>query len=81
MRKRVIGKVISDKMQKTRVVLSETLKKHPLYKKYYRHRTKYYVHDEREESREGDLVLIEETRPLSKLKRWRLAKVIKKAEK
>jgi len=81
MRKRVIGKVISDKMQKTRVVLSETLKKHPLYKKYYRHRTKYYVHDEREESREGDLVLIEETRPLSKLKRWRLAKIIKKAEK
>lgn len=81
MRKKVIGKVISDKMQKTRVVISETLRKHPLYKKYYRHRTKYYVHDEKEESREGDVVLIEETRPISKLKRWRLVKIIKKAEK
>jgi len=81
MRKKVVGKVISDKMQKTRVVMSETLKKHPLYKKYYRHRTKYYVHDEKGESREGDLVLIEETRPISKLKRWRLVKIIKKAEK
>jgi small subunit ribosomal protein S17 len=81
MRKKVVGKVISDKMQKTRVVISETLRKHPLYKKYYRHRTKYYVHDEREESHEGDVVLIEETRPISKLKRWRLVKIIKKAEK
>ncbi len=81
MRKKVVGKVISDKMQKTRVVISETLRKHPLYKKYYRHRTKYYVHDEKEKSREGDLVLIEETRPISKLKRWRLVKIIKKAEK
>ncbi|GBD34639.1 30S ribosomal protein S17 [bacterium HR35] len=81
MRKQVIGKVISDKMQKTRVVVSETLRKHPLYKKYYRHRTKYYVHDEREESKIGDLVLIEETRPLSKLKRWRLVKIIKRSEK
>ena len=80
MRKQVIGKVISDKMQKTRVVVSETLRKHPLYKKYYRHRTKYYVHDEREESKIGDLVLIEETRPLSKLKRWRLVKIIKRSE-
>jgi small subunit ribosomal protein S17 len=81
MRKKVVGKVVSDKMQKTRVVISETLRKHPLYKKYYRHRTKYYVHDEKEESREGDVVLIEETRPISKLKRWRLVKIIKKAEK
>ncbi len=79
-RKQVIGKVISDRMQKTRVVVGETLKKHPLYQKYYKHRTKYYVHDEREESKAGDLVLIEETRPLSKLKRWRLVKIIKKAE-
>lgn len=77
MRKKVIGKVISDKMQKTRVVISETLRKHPRYKKYYKHRTKYYAHDEREESRVGDTVLIEETRPLSKLKRWRLVKILK----
>ncbi|MER3570394.1 MAG: 30S ribosomal protein S17 [Patescibacteria group bacterium] len=80
MRKQVIGKVISDRMQKTRVVVSETLRKHPLYKKYYKHRTKYYVHDEKEISKIGDVVLIEETRPLSKLKRWRLVKIIKKSE-
>ncbi len=80
-RRRIIGKVISDKMQKTIVVISETLKMHPLYKKYIKHKTKYYVHDEREEAKEGDEVLIEETRPLSKLKRWRLVKIIKRKEK
>jgi len=79
-RKRVIGKVISDKMQKTIVVISETLRMHPLYKKYIKHRTKYYVHDEKNEAKVGDEVLIEETRPLSKLKRWRLVKVIKRKE-
>ena len=77
-RRRVIGKVISDKMQKTIVVVSEILRKHPLYKKYYRHRTKYYVHDEKEEAKVGDKVLIEETRPISKLKRWRLVKIIER---
>jgi small subunit ribosomal protein S17 len=76
MRRQTIGKVISDKMQKTRVVVSERLIKHSKYKKYYKHRTKYYVHDERNESKAGDVVLIEETRPLSKLKRWRLVKII-----
>lgn len=80
MRKRIIGKVISDKMQKSRVVVSEVLREHPLYKKYYRHRTKYYIHDEKDESKVGDTVLIEETRPLSKLKRWRLVKIIKRTE-
>jgi small subunit ribosomal protein S17 len=75
-RRQVIGKVISDKMQKTRVVVGEKLIKHHKYKKYYKHRTKYYVHDERNESKVGDLVLIEETRPLSKLKRWRLVKIL-----
>jgi small subunit ribosomal protein S17 len=78
MRKQTIGKVISDKMQKTRVVVSERLVQHPKYKKFYKHRTKYYVHDERNESKVGDIVLIEETRPLSKLKRWRLVKIISK---
>ncbi|GIW67412.1 MAG: hypothetical protein KatS3mg096_280 [Candidatus Parcubacteria bacterium] len=77
MRKQVIGKVVSDKMKKTRVVVGERLVQHPKYKKYYKHRTKYYVHDEKEESKIGDTVLIEETRPLSKLKRWRLVKVVK----
>lgn len=66
-------------MQKTRVVIGETLKKHPKYKKYIRHRTKYYVHDERQDSKVGDVVLIEEVRPLSKLKRWRLVKILKSA--
>ena len=79
-RKQVVGKVISDKMQKTRVVISETLRQHPLYKKYYKHRTKYYVHDEKNESKIGDVVLIEETRPISKLKRWRLVKILRKEE-
>ncbi|MGC8981369.1 MAG: 30S ribosomal protein S17 [Minisyncoccia bacterium] len=78
MRKRVEGIVISDKMKKTIVVVSEKLRKHPLYKKYYKHRTKYYVHDEKEEAKIGDKVLIEETRPISKLKRWRLVKIIEK---
>ena len=76
MRKQIVGKVISDKMQKTRVVISERLIKHPKYKKYYKHRTKYYVHDEKNITKVGDVVLIEETRPLSKLKRWRLVKVL-----
>jgi small subunit ribosomal protein S17 len=80
MRKQVIGKVVSDKMQKSRVVVSERLIQHPKYKKYYKHRTKHYVHDEKEESKIGDTVLIEETRPLSKLKRWRLVKVLAKEE-
>jgi len=75
-RKQIIGKVISDKMQKTRVVIGERLVQYPKYKKFYKHRTKYYVHDERNESKVGDVVLIEETRPLSKLKRWRLVKII-----
>jgi small subunit ribosomal protein S17 len=75
-RKQVVGKVISDKMQKTRVVVGEKLVQHPKYRKYYKHRTKYYVHDERNESKVGDVVLIEETRPLSKLKRWRLVKIL-----
>lgn len=79
-RKQVIAKIVSDKMKKTRIAVSETLKKHPLYKKYIHHRIKYYVHDEKEESKIGDTVLIEETRPLSKLKRWRLVNILKKAE-
>lgn len=80
MRRRVIGKVISDKMQKTIVVVGETLRKHPLYKKFLKYKTKYYVHDEKNLAKIGDTVLIEETRPISKLKRWRLVKIIKKTE-
>ena len=80
MRKQRIGRVVSDRMQKTLVVVEDRLIKHPRYHKYIRRRTKYYVHDEREEARVGDLVRIEETRPLSRLKRWRLVEIVKRAE-
>jgi len=79
-RKERVGKVVSDKMNKTRVVVVERIVKHPLYKKYIKVRKKYYVHDENNESREGDIVRIMETRPLSKLKRWRLVEILRKAE-
>jgi small subunit ribosomal protein S17 len=68
--------VASDKMQKTRTVRVQRLVKHELYGKYVRRRSTFYVHDEDEVSRAGDTVLIAETRPLSRLKRWRLVKVV-----
>ena len=71
-----IGRVVSDKMDKTRVVVYEEYKMHSLYKKFVKRRTKFYVHDEKNESRVGDLVKIKFTRPLSKLKRWRLVEII-----
>jgi small subunit ribosomal protein S17 len=74
--KLVQGTVTSDKMQKTRSVEVTRLEKHPKYGKFLRRRTTFKVHDEKEESREGDTVLIAETRPLSKTKRWRLVKVL-----
>ncbi|HAF70240.1 MAG: 30S ribosomal protein S17 [Acetothermia bacterium 64_32] len=80
MRKQRIGRVVSDRMQKTIVVMEESLVRHPRYRKYVRRRTKYYVHDERQLAHVGDIVRIEETRPLSRLKRWRLVEVIKRAE-
>lgn len=73
-RKTVIGTVISAKMQKTVVVEIERWEQHPKYKKYIRRRTKLYAHDERAECQDGDRVLLMETRPLSKLKRWRVVK-------
>ncbi|MEN2998421.1 MAG: 30S ribosomal protein S17 [Brevinematia bacterium] len=76
-----VGKVISDKMNKTRVVVYEYYKMHPLYKKFVKKRTKFYVHDENNESSVGDVVKIKFTRPLSKLKRWRLVEIIEKAQK
>ncbi len=80
MRKQRIGRVVSDRMQKTIVVVEDRLVQHPRYRKYVRRRTKYYVHDEREQARVGDIVRIEETRPLSRLKRWRLVGIVKRAE-
>ncbi len=74
-----VGRVISDKMQKTITVLVETRVIHPRYKKTVTRRKKFYAHDEREEARVGDVVRIRETRPLSKLKRWRLVEILQRA--
>ncbi len=79
-RKVRIGKVVSDKMDKTIVVAVETLVTHPLYKKQIRRTTKFKAHDENNECKIGDIVKIMETRPLSKEKRWRLVEIIEKAK-
>ncbi len=75
----LIGVVTSDKMTKTRRVEIQRLVKHPQYGKFIKRRTVCYVHDEGNESRTGDIIEIMETRPLSKLKRWRLLRVVTKA--
>ncbi len=79
-RKLRVGKVISDKMDKTAVVVIERLVKHPEYKRYIRRRKKYAIHDEENQCREGDTVRFMETRPLSKSKRWRLVEVVERAK-
>ncbi len=77
-RKRIMeGVVVSDKMQKTIVVMVERMVEHPLYKKRVKVRKKYKVHDEKEVAKVGDRVRFIETRPLSKEKRWRLLEVLK----
>ncbi len=79
-RKQLIGRVISNKMDKTAVVAVETTKRHPLYEKVIRRVKKYKVHDEHNEARPGDLVRIEECRPLSRHKRFRIVEWIERAE-
>jgi small subunit ribosomal protein S17 len=79
-RKVRIGKVISNKMQKSIVVAIERKVPHPIYKKYYRSTSTLMAHDERNEAGIGDLVKVMETRPLSKRKRWRLVEIIEKAK-
>lgn len=74
-----IGKVVSDKMDKTITVLIERKVKHPKYKKFIKRSTKLHVHDEENTCREGDTVLIKEGRPLSKTKSWVLHKVLERA--
>ena len=74
----VVGVVKSDKMKKTRRVEISRLVRHPKYGKYVKRRTVCYVHDENEESATGDTVEIIESRPMSKLKRWQLAKIVSK---
>ena len=75
-RKNREGVVVSDKMQKTRVVKIERVFRHPRYQRVIRMSKKLKAHDESNESRVGDRVLIEETRPMSKEKRWRIRKVL-----
>ncbi|MGI8906025.1 MAG: 30S ribosomal protein S17 [Candidatus Sumerlaeaceae bacterium] len=79
-RKSRVGKVVSSKMNKTIVVAVVRMVKHPLYHKYIKRTTKLYAHDEKNDAREGDTVRVIETRPLSKLKCWRVAEVIDRAK-
>lgn len=74
-----VGEIVSDKMQKTIVVAVTRQYMHPKYMKYVRKQERYKVHDEDGEGRTGDRVLIEETRPISKHKRWKLKEIIEKA--
>jgi small subunit ribosomal protein S17 len=80
MRRQRVGRVVSAAMMKTIVVVEERLIEAPLYRKRLRRRTKYYAHDAGSQARVGDVVRIEETRPLSRLKRWRLVAVVRRAE-
>ncbi|GGK21277.1 30S ribosomal protein S17 [Caldalkalibacillus thermarum] len=75
-RKVQIGRVVSDKMDKTITVAVETYKMHPLYKKRVKYTKKYKAHDEHNQAKVGDIVKIMETRPLSKEKRWRLVEIV-----
>jgi small subunit ribosomal protein S17 len=77
-RKEQIGKVVSDKMEKTIVVAVETHKKHPLYHKRIKYTKKFKAHDENNEAKIGDTVRIMGTRPLSKDKNWRLVEIVEK---
>lgn len=78
-RKTRIGVVVSDKMEKTIVVSITRRYMHPKYKKYVKERARYQVHDPKDECKIGDRVLIEETRPLSKNKRWKVKEIVEKA--
>ncbi len=74
------GVVVSNRMDKTIVIRSERLVKHPVFHKYTRKHVKYMVHDEKNECQVGDTVIIMESRPLSRLKRWRMLEIIEKAK-
>lgn len=79
-RKNRVGRVLSNKMEKTITIAVERMVKHPFYGRYVRRTTKLTAHDEEQTSRIGDIVRVTETRPLSKNKRWRLTEVIQRAE-
>jgi small subunit ribosomal protein S17 len=76
-RQQKVGRVVSNKMDKTIVVVVETLKKHRIYKRTYKQTRRFHAHDEHNVCQIGDMVRIEESRPISKLKRWRLVEVVK----
>ena len=76
----LLGIITSDKMDKTVVVTVERLEKHPVFKKYIRKRTTFKAHDEKNECRMGDKVLIRECRPLSKYKCWRVVNILERQE-
>jgi small subunit ribosomal protein S17 len=77
-RKVLVGRVVSNKMDKTAVVVVETLKRHPLYRKVIRTRKKFKAHDEQNQCQTGDLVRIVESRPLSKEKRWIVTEILER---
>jgi small subunit ribosomal protein S17 len=78
MKRQVVGTVVSDKMDKTVVVQVERLVQHRLYKKFIRRWSKFAAHDEKNECRVGDKVKITESRPLSRIKRWRVSEIVEK---
>lgn len=79
-RKEVIGRVVSTKPDKSIVVMVERRVKHPIYGKTIRKSTKFMAHDEKNDCNPGDIVQLMETRPLSKMKRWRLVKIVERAK-
>ena len=78
-RKTLVGQVVSTKMAKTIVVQVSRQKAHPLYERVMKRSKKYYAHDEEQTAHVGDFVRIEETRPLSRLKRWKLQEIVKRS--
>jgi len=76
----VTGKVVSDKMDKSATVMIERLVKHPVYGKYIRRSTKLHIHDAENTCQEGDMVIIEQCRPISKTKSWRLVEVVGRSD-
>ena len=79
-RRQLVGRVVSDKMQKTVTVLVERRVKHPLYGKVVTRSSRLHAHDEERACKEGDMVLIEESRPLSRTKSWRVIRLVEKAK-
>ena len=79
LKRQMVGTVVSDKMDKTVIVLVERLVKHRLYNKYIKRRAKFAAHDENNDSRIGDKVLIIQSSPISKTKKWRVREIVEKA--